>query len=111
MGATSFSVTDTQLWPSLARTLEDLSRHKAHVRETVGADVFPRTLDRMNGMERTGAEPIRQRLFGGIVAGDGMDQVASGAFVPRDAMWMNTDANRGMLTLHLGIGLVLDSQA
>ena len=108
--ALSFSVSDTRLWPSLAQTMEELSRKKALNRDTFGADVMARTMDRMNGMERTGAVDVDQMLFGGIVAGDNMDYVINGNFVPRDAITQTTDAARGMLTLHLGTGHLLDSQ-
>lgn len=107
----TFSLSEKKIWPTLGQTLEELSRKKTHSRDTLGADALPRTLDRMNGMWRSGAESPTQALFGGIVAGKDMDWVLSGNVVPRDAVLQRTDAQRGLLTMHLGGGLLLDSEA
>ena len=105
----AISVNSTQLWPTLAETLADLSREKTLTRETVGASALPRTLDRKNGMERTGAADETQTMFGGIVAGKNMDWTISGNFVPRDAFMQMDDLNRGMQTLHMGTGYILNT--
>jgi hypothetical protein len=78
------------------------------LRETAGADVLLRTLDRATGMERTGAADYDQYFFGGIVAGKGMDFAINNNFIARDAIAQTYDCNRGMLTLHLGAGNILD---
>lgn len=105
----SISLNTTALWPSLAETLAENSRKRVLVRETAGADVLPRTLDRANGMERTGTGDYDQYLFGGIVAGKGMDWAVNGNFVARDAIAQTFDCRRGMLTVHLGAGNILDT--
>lgn len=105
----SFSVNNKAVWPTLGETLEELSRRKLHTRETMGAAVMARTLDRESGMERTGAPSRDQALFGGIIAGKGMDWVATGNYVPRDAIRQTDELRRGTLTLHLGIGSILDT--
>ena len=105
----SFSVSSTQLWPTLGQSLEELSRKKILLRETVGASALPRTLDRGNGMERTGAPSYDQHLFGGIVAGDSMDWVAARHVVPRDAFMQTDDIHRGMQVLHMGTGYILNT--
>lgn len=107
--AAIISIRDTALWPTLGETLQELSRNKTLTRETAGADVLPRTMDRANGMWRTGPPDVDQLLFGGIVAGKEMDWINYGNMVPRDAIDQTTDARRGMLTLHLGNGAILDS--
>lgn len=103
------AVNNTQLWPTLAESLADLSRAKILMRETLGADAFPRTLDRGNGTERSGAADETQRLFGGIVAGKNMDWTISGNFLPRDAFSQTDDLHRGMQTLHMGTGHILNT--
>ena len=103
------AVNDTKLWPSLAQSLARLSSRGTLTRETMGASSYPRTLDRMNGMERTGAADYTQSLFGGIVAGKSMDWTITGASVPRDAFAMTSDCNRGMQTLHMGTGHILNT--
>ena len=105
----SFSVNDTALWPTLGETLEELSRRRYLNRETMGASVMARTLDRQGGMERTGAALRDQALFGGIVAGKNMDWTESGNFMPRDAIMQTDDLRRGMLTLHQTAGTILDA--
>lgn len=109
--AATYSLTESRLWPTLAQTLDEYSRKKALNRDSFGADVATRSMDRMNGMERTGAVSVDQALFGGIVAGDNMDYVINGNFMSRDAILQVTDARRGMLTMHLGTGMLLDTQA
>lgn len=106
----TYSLTETRLWPTLAQTMDELTRQKALNRDSFGAGVAPRSLDRMNGMERTGAPDVNQAIFGGIVAGDNMDYVINGNFMPRDAILQTADARRGMLTLHLDTGILLDTQ-
>ena len=105
----SFSVNDTALWPTLGSTLEDLSRVRVLNRETLGAAAIARTLDRENGMDRTGAAPRAQALFGGIVGGKNMDWTEPGNFMPRDAILRTDDLRRGMLTLHQTAGTILDT--
>ena len=105
----AIDVNSTQIWPTLAEVLAEQSRDKIITRETMGADVLPRTLDRMNGMERTGAPDEVQRLFGGIVASDNMDWVIAGNTVARDAITPADDLHRGMQTLHLGTGHILNT--
>lgn len=107
--AASFSIRETGLWPTLGQTLADLSRAKDLNRETLGAGVYARSLDRGNGMERTGAHPVDQELFGGIVAGKGMDSINTGNMVPRDAVTQTYDAQRGMQTMHMGGGMFIDT--
>ena len=106
----TYSLTSTRLWPTLGQTLEEYSRKRALTRESFGAGVAPRSLDRMNGMERTGAPGTNQALFGGIVAGDNMDHVINGNFMPRDAILQTTDIKRGSLTPFLDTGILLDTQ-
>lgn len=103
------SLNDATLWPTLGETLADLSRSKVHARETMGASCMARTLDRANGMERTGAPPRDQALFGGVVAGKGMDWVETGNFLPRDVIMQTDDLRRGMLTLQLNTGNILNT--
>jgi len=105
----SFSVNDTSLWPTLGETLQEMSRPKVITRETMGASVMARTLDRQGGMERTGAASRDQYLFGGVVAGKSMDRVISGNYVPRDAIVQSSDMRRGMLTGHLSPGNIIDT--
>lgn len=105
----SISLGNTALWPTLAETFQENSRDRILMREYAGADVLSRTLDRANGMERTGAGDYNQHLFGGIVAGKGMDFAINGNFIARDAIAQTFDCNRGMLTLHLGAGNILDT--
>ena len=107
----TYSYDETRLWPTLAQTMDDLTRQKALNRDSFGAGVNARSLDRMSGMERTGAPDTNQALFGGIVAGKSMDFAINGNFMPRDAIMQTADANRGTLTLHLGTGTLLDTQA
>ena len=103
------SLNSTAIWPTLAETFQENSRERILMREYAGADVMPRTLDRANGMERTGAGNYDQHLFGGIVAGKGMDFAINNNFIARDANAQTYDCNRGMLTLHLGAGNILDT--
>ena len=105
----AIAVTDTKLWPTLAQSFARLSSEATLTRETMGAASYPRTLDRMNGMERTGAADHDQFLFGGIVAGKSMDWSITGGYVPRDAFTQVSDLNRGMQTLHLGTGHILNT--
>ena len=105
----SFSVNDTALWPTLGETLAELSRQKILTRETVGASVLARSLDRANGMERTGAADYNQRVFGGSVSGNWLDVPGGGNLVPRDVMRQTWDEGRGMLTMHLNGGSLLDT--
>ena len=107
----SLHVKDTALWPTLGQTFADLSRHKILSRETIGAGVAIRSLDRANGMERTGAADYDQRLFGGSVSGNRLDILSAGSIVPRDAMEQTFDARRGMQTMHLNGGYILDTRA
>ena len=109
--ATSFSMTDMSLWPSLGQTIADLARNEQLNRETLNAGVYVRSLDRANGMERTGAYPIDQAVYGGIVAGNYLDTLNAGTAVPRDAVTQTFDAQRGMITLYTGTGNILDSLA
>lgn len=109
--ATSFSVTDTSLWPSLGQTIADLARNELLNRETLNAGVYVRSLDRANGMESTGAYTIDQALYGGIVAGNFLDTLNAGTVVPRDAVMQTFDAQRGMITLYTGTGHLVDSLA
>ena len=106
----TYSLTETRLWPTLAQTMDELTRHKALNRDSFGAGVAARSLDRGNGMERTGAPDVNQAIFGGIVAGKSMDWAVNGNFMPRDAILQTTDAKRGSLTLHLDTGILLDTQ-
>ncbi|GHV53930.1 hypothetical protein FACS1894206_05620 [Deltaproteobacteria bacterium] len=105
----SFSVNSTQLWPTLGESLAELVRPKHLVRATTGASASARTLDRAGGMERTGAAPLEQDIFGGIVAGKKMDWTMSGNYVARDVISRADDLRRGMITLHLGRGNILDT--
>lgn len=105
----AISVNSTQLWPTLGETFAEFSRERVLTRETVGTDALPRTLDRMNGMERTGAADNNQRLFGGIVAGDSVDWSTAGHFLPRDAFTQTDDLHRGMQVLHMGVGGILNT--
>ena len=107
--AGSISLTDTTILPTLGQTFAEMNREKHLTRETVGAGVFVRSLDRMNGMERTGAPSYDQFLFGGIAVGKSMDWHISGNYVPRDAFVQTQDLHRGMQTLHMGTGHVLDT--
>lgn len=100
---------DTALWPTLDKTFQDFSRKRILLRETAGADVMPRTLDRANGMDRTGAGDYNRYLFGGIVAGKRMDWLINGNVIARDAIAQTFDCKRGMLTLHLGAANILDT--
>ncbi len=104
----AIALNSTKLWPTLAESLAELSREKTLTRETLGASALPRTLDRMNGMERTGAPDTGQHLFGGIVAGN-MDWTISGGFLPRDAFMRTADLQRGMQTVHMGTGYILNT--
>ena len=105
----AIAVNDTKLWPTLAQGFARLSSEATLTRETMGAAAYPRTLDRMNGMDRTGAADHGQHLFGGIVAGKSMDWTITGGYVPRDAFVMTADCNRGMQTLHMGTGYILNT--
>ena len=109
--ASSLAVTDTSLWPTMGQTLASLSRHESLNRETLGAGVYVRSLDRHNGMERTGAHPFDQELFGGMVAGTHLDTINAASLVPRDAITNTMDAQRGMQTMHMGTGHLLDTLA
>ena len=109
--ATSFAITESSLWPTLGQTLSRLAHHEILNRETLGAGVYARSLDRGNGMERTGAHPVDQELFGGAVAGSHLDTIASASATPRDAIINTTDAQRGMQTMHMGVGHLLDAYA
>lgn len=103
------SVNDTSLWPTLGETLEELSRKKVLTRETAGADVYMRTLDRAGGMERTGAAPVDQLLFGGIVAGKGMDWASYGNVTARDVTERVYDAQTAALTVNTASGSIINS--
>ena len=104
-------MTDTSLWPTLGQTVADLARNEQLNRETLNAGVYTRSLDRENGMERTGAHPIDQAVFGGTVAWTHLDTLNAGTVVPRDAVTQTYDAQRGMLTLFTGTGHILDTLA
>ncbi|CAK7059756.1 MAG: hypothetical protein DELT_01378 [Desulfovibrio sp.] len=105
----SVSLSKMGIWPTLAETFQDFSRKDIIVRETSGADVNQRALDRANGMERTSSGSYDQYLFGGITAGKSMDWVINGNFVARDNITQTTDGKRGILTMHLHAGNILDS--
>ena len=109
--ATSISLTDTSLWPTLGQTIADLARHETVNRETMGAGIVARSLDRMNGLESTGAAPVEQEVYGGIVAGGYLDTINTGCMGPRDAVVQNYDSQRGMLTLFMGRGALIDNIA
>ncbi len=105
-------MTDTTLWPTLGQTVADLARNEQLNRETLNAGVYVRSLDRMNGMERTGSHTIDQAVYGGTVAwGPYLDTINAGTVVPRDAVTQTFDAQRGMLTLYTGTGHILDTLA
>lgn len=109
--ATSFSFSETSLWPPLGQTVADLAQHQALERETMGAGVIARTLDRMNGLETTGAPSITQNTFGGMVAGNFLDTIPAGSLGPRDAVAQIYDVQRGLMTVHTGNGILVDSLA
>ncbi len=105
-------MTDTSLWPTLGQTIADLARNEQLNRETLNAGVYARSLDRANGMERTGSHTIDQAVYGGSVAwGPFLDTINAGTVVPRDAVMQTFDAQRGMQTLHMGTGAILDALA
>ncbi len=102
-------MTDMSLWPTLGQTVADLARNEQLSRETLNAGVYVRSLDRANGMERTGAYTIDQAVYGGSVAwGPYLDTINAGTVAPRDAVTQTFDAQRGMQTLHMGTGHILD---
>ena len=107
----AISLDDTRLWPSLGEQFAEFSRDRIITREAMGASVAARTLDRGNGMERTGAVDNDQRLFGGIVAGKSMDWTITGHILPRDAFMQSDDISRGMQVLHMSTGHILDTTA
>lgn len=102
---------DTRLWPSLGEQFAEFSRDRIITREAMGASVAARTLDRGNGMERTGAVDNDQRLFGGIVDGKSMDWAITGHILPRDAFMQTDDISRGMQVLHMSTGHILNTTA
>lgn len=99
----SRDINSTALWPGLAETLAEGARPRVLLRETAGADVMMRTLDRAGGMERTGADDYERRVFNGSAAGRSAD-LAAGEAVAR-----NLDAAREVRTAHLGVGAILDT--
>ena len=105
----AIAVNDTTLWPTMAQSFARFSSEGTLTRETMGASTFARSLDRMNGMDRTGAADYDQHMFGGIVAGKNMDWTITGGYVPRDAFVQVSDLNRGMQTLHMGTGYILNT--
>lgn len=105
----SISLNDTSLWPTLGETLEEFSRKKVLTRETAGAGVYMRTLDRAGGMERTGAAPLDQFLFGGIVAGRGIDWASYGNITARDVTERVYDAQTATLTVDTASGSIINS--
>jgi len=107
----AINVNSTRIWPTLGETLADLSRERTLTRETLGTSAIARTLDRANGMVRTGAADNAQTLYGGIVAGKNMDWAANGNVVPRDAFSQTDDLMRGLQTLHMGSGRLLNTSA
>ena len=108
MGTFSYILNDTRLWPTLGRTIADGARHVLQERETVGAGVFIRTLDRANGMETTGPASIEQTLYGGMVAGRFLDTLAEGTHGPRDAVGMNHELVSGVFVVPAGVGGLVD---
>lgn len=105
----AISLDDTRLWPNLGEQFAEFSRDRIVTREAMGASVIARTLDRGNGMERTGAVDTDQRLFGGIVSGESMDWGITGHILPRDAAMQSDDISRGMQVLHLSTGHILNT--
>lgn len=105
----AISVNDTKLWPTMAESFARFSSEGTMTRETMGASTYARTLDRGNGMDRTGAPDYDRELFGGIVAGKSMDWAITGGYVPRDAFTQTSDLHRGMQTLHMGTGYILNT--
>ncbi len=105
------NINSTRLWPTLGETLADLSRKKNLTREVLGTGTIARTLDRGNGMERMGAADNTQGIFGGIVAGKNMDWAIAGNVVPRDAFSQTDDLMRGLQTLHMASGHILNTSA
>ena len=105
----SFSVTDTSLWPALGQIIAEGARYDHVNRETAGPGVFMRTYDRAGGMETTGAPPIEQSIYGGIVAGNFLDTLAAGTHGPRDAVGMNHELVSSALIVHTGNGVLVDT--
>ncbi len=108
--AASISLRDTSLWPTLGQTVADLAHHETLNRETLGAGTVARTLDRMNGMETTGARTISEDIFGGTV-GNFLDTINAGAVRPRDAVQSTYDVQRGILNLYTSNGAIVDRLA
>ena len=109
--ATSFSIRDTSLWPTLGQTIADLAHAEVINRETMGAGIIARSLDRMNGMDTTGPPTVSQQTYGGMVAGNALNTISSGALAPRDAVEQTYDVQRGMMTLYTGNGGIIDRMA
>lgn len=109
--ASSFSVRDTSLWPTLGQTIADLAHAEVINRETLGAGVMARSMDRMNGMAMTGAPSVVEDIFGGMVAGRYLDTLSAGPMSPRDAVEQTYDVQRGMMTLYTGNGGIIDRMA
>ena len=111
MPSLSYILGDTRLWPTLGQTIADGARHVLQERETVGAGVFVRTLDRANGMDTTGPASIAQSMYGGMVAGNFLDTLAAGTHGPRDSVGMTHELVCGVDVVQTGVGFLVDRVA